>query len=119
MRSFFILLFFINYSTLVGKESLKNSENLCVVAINENTDYQVLGIYGSPHESEWHPAAAFVLLKEMYRFKVVRKEFQQKSPPWQFEFVEMYGGKTIAFVFNLDTRINYCAGPNSFFVKKK
>jgi len=105
-------------SAAVGKEPGNKPENPCKIAIHEKTDYEVLGIYGSPLESEWHPAAAYVLLKEMYRFKVLLKEFQQKSPPWLFEFVEMSGGKTMAFVYHLENRFDYCFGPNAFYVKK-
>ena len=119
MRFFFILLLMIIFSTAVGVESRYKSENPCKVAINEKTNYKVLGIYGSPLESEWHPAAAYVLLKEMYRFEVLRKEFQQKSPPWRFEFVVMSGGKTMAFVYHLEHRFDYCDGPNAFYVKEK
>ncbi len=115
MRSFFVLLLMIIVSAAVGKEH----GNPCKIAINEKTDYQVLGIYGSPLESEWHPAAAYVLLKEMYRFEVLQKEFLQKYPPWRFEFVEMSGGKTMAFVYHLENRFDYCFGPNAFYVKKK
>ena len=105
--------------TAFGKESGNNPENLCRLAVNKKTDYQVSGIYGSPLESEWHPAAAYVLLKEMYRFEVLQKEFLQKSPPWRFEFVEMLGEKTMVFVYNLETRFDYCKGPNAFYVNKK
>ena len=98
MRSFFVLLLMINFSAAFGEESGIKTENLCKKAISEKTEYQVSGIYGSPLESEWHPAAAYVLLKEMYRFEVLLKEFQQKSPPWRFDFVEMSGGKTMVFV---------------------
>jgi len=115
MRSIIVLLLMIIVSAAVGKEP----ENHCRIAINETTDYQVLGIYGSPLESEWHPAAAYVLLKEMYRFEVLQKEFQQKFPPWRFEFMEMSGGKTMVFVYHLEKRFDYCFGPNAFYVKKK
>ena len=118
MRSFFVLLLMINFSAAVGEESGIKTENLCKDAISEKTEYQVSGIYGSPLESEWHPTEAYVLLKEMYRFKVLLKEFQQKSPPWRFEFVEMSGGKTMVFVYHLEHKFNYCDGPNAFYVKK-
>ena len=118
MPFFFILILIINFSNAVGKELGNNPENLCKIAINKNSDYQALGIYGSPLESEWHPAAAYVLLKEMYRFEVLLKEFQQKSPPWRFEFVEMSGGKTMVFVYHLEHKFDYCDGPNAFYVKK-
>ena len=91
MRPFLVLLLMIIVSKAVGVESGNKLENPCKIAINEKTNYQVLGIYGSPLESEWHPAAAYVLLNEMYRFEVLKKEFQQKSPPWRFEFVKMSG----------------------------
>ena len=119
MRPIFVLLLMIIVSTAVGVESGYKPENPCKIAINEKTDYQVLGIYGSPLESEWHPAAAYVLLKEMYRFEVMKKEFQQKSPPWRFEFVEMSGGKSMVFVYHLEHKFDYCDGPNTFYVKKK
>jgi len=115
MRSLFVLLLMIIVSAAFGKEP----RNACKIAINEKTEYRVSGIYGSPFESEWHPAAAYVLLNEMYRFEVLKKEFQQKSSPWRFEFVEMAGGKTMAFVYNLKNRFDYCDGPNAFYVKKK
>ena len=109
----------INFSFASGKEFVNKLENLCVIAISEKTDYQVLGIYGSPLETEWHPAAAYVLLKEMYRFDLLRKEFHKKFHTWRFKFLEMSGGKTIAFVYNLENRYDYCNGPNAFYVKKK
>ena len=118
MRSFFVLFLMIYFSAAVGEESGIKTKNLCKKAISEKTEYQVSGIYGSPLESEWHPAAAYVLLKEMYRFEVLVKEFQQKSPPWRFEFVEMSGGKTMVFVYHLEYKFNYCDGPNAFYVKK-
>ena len=118
MGSFFVLLLMIIVSAAVGKEHGNKPENPCKIAINEKTNSQVLGIYGSPLETEWHPAAAYVLLKEMYRFEVLLKELQQKFPPWRFEFVEMSGGKTIAFVYHLENKFDYCFGPNAFYVKK-
>ena len=118
MRSLFAFLLIIIVFPAIGKDSGNVSENLCRIAIKENTNYKVLGIYGSPLESEWHPAAAYVLLKEMCRFEVLLKELQQKFPPWRFEFVEMSGGKTIAFVYHLDNKFDYCFGPNAFYVKK-
>ena len=108
----------IYFSAAVGEELGIKTENLCKKAISEKTEYQFSGIYGSPLESEWHPAAVYVLLKEMYRFQVLLKEFQQKSPPWRFEFVEMSGGKTMVFVYHLEHKFNYCDGPNAFYVKK-
>ena len=118
MRYFFVLLMMIHFSAAVGEDFGIMGENLCKKAINQNTEYQVSGTYGSPLESEWHPAAAYVLLKEMYRFEVLLKEFQQKSPPWHFEFVEMSGGKTMVFVYHLEHKFDYCDGPNAFYVMK-
>ena len=100
-------------------ESRAKTKNLCKQAINEITDYHVLGIYGSPLESEWQPSAAYILLKEMYRFEVMHKEFKQKSNPWRFEFLETSGGRTMVFVFNEDIKFDFCDGPNAFYVKKK
>ena len=73
MRFFIVLLYIFNFSNAVGKEFEKNTKNLCKIAINENSDYKVSGIYGSSLESEWHPAATYVLIKEIYRFDVLRK----------------------------------------------
>ena len=108
----------IYFSAAVGEESGIKTKNLCKKAIGEKTEYQVSGTYGSPLESEWHTAASYVLLKEMYRFVVLLKEFQQKSPPWRFDFMEMSGGKTMVFVYHLKQKFNYCDGPNAFYVKK-
>ncbi len=119
MRYFIILIIMSNFSITVGKEFENNPENLCKIAIKKNSDYQALGIYGSPLESEWHPAAAYVLLKEMSRLEVMRKDFQQISPPWRFEFVELSGGETVVFVYHLENRFDYCDGPNAFYVKEK
>ena len=118
MRSFFVLLLMINFSAAVGEESGIKTKNLCKKAISEKTEYQVSGIYGSPLESEWNPVSEYVLLKEMNRFEVLLNEFQQKSPPWCFEFVKMSGGKTMVFVYHLEHKFNYCDGPNAFYVKK-
>ena len=72
-----------------------------IKAVNQETDFQVTGIYGSPLEAEWHPAAAYVLRKEMQRFEVLQREFQKKTSAWRFEFAEMVGGKTVVFVYHL------------------
>ena len=109
----------VTFTAVSAKEPRYNHENRCKIAINEKTDYQVLGIYGSPIESEWHPSAVYVLLRKMYKFEVLLREFKQKSPPWRFEFVEMSSRKTMAFVYNLEDRSDYCSGPNAFYVIKK
>ena len=119
MRLVFVVLLIFSFSNAAGKEFEKNSKNRCKIAINENSDYKVTGVYGSSFESEWHPAATYVLLKEMYRFDVLLKEYQQKKHPWLLEFVEMSGGKIMAFVYNLEKRYGYCNGPNAFSVIKK
>ncbi len=97
----------------------KKRENKCENAVQEHTDFQSKGVYGSPLESEWHPAAAYVLIKEMQRFKVLKKEFVEKKSVWRFEFVEMIGGKSIVFVYHLEKQVSFCDGPNAFFVVKK
>ncbi len=94
-------------------------KNMCIKAVNQQTDLQVTGIYGSPLASEWHPAAAYVLRKEMQRFEVLKREFQKKTAAWRFEFAEMVGGKTVVFVYHLRLRTAYCRGPNAFFVLRK
>ena len=119
MRPLFVFLLMFNLSFVSGKEFVKKLENLCIIAVREKTDYQVLGNYGSSLETEWHPAAAYVLLNEMNRFGVLRTEFQQKNHPWRFDFLEMSGGKTIVFVYNSENRYDYCNGPNAFYVVKK
>ena len=100
-------------------ESAEKQENLCERAINQETAYRVSGIYGSSLELEQHPAAAYVLLREMKRFKVLQHKFQQKTDEWRFEFAEMIGGKMIVFVYHLQNQINFCSGANAFFVLKK
>ena len=119
MRFVIFLFFIFNFSNTFGNEFEKNTKNRCKTALNENSNYKVSGVFGSSLESEWHPAATYVLLKEMYNFDVLRKEFQQKNHPWRFEFVEMSGGKIMAFVYNLENRYDYCNGPNAFYVVKK
>ena len=73
-------LFYLSFA--VAEEPEKKRENLCEKAVNQETDFQVTGIYGSPLESEWHPAAAYVLRKEMQRFEVLQREFQKKTAAW-------------------------------------
>ena len=119
MRLIFVLLLIAIVPIAYGDDLGANNRNSCEKAIQENTDYQVQGIYGSPLESEWHPAVAYVLLKEMYRFEILQKEFQQKSNPWRFDFLEMSSGKTVVFVYNVHNKFDYCGGPNAFFVNKK
>jgi len=91
-------------------------ENLCVKAVNQKTKFKVSEIYGSHLESEWHPVAAYVLLKEMQRFKVVKREYIENSVPWRFEFIELIDGKIVVFVYHQKILESYCGGPNAFIV---
>jgi hypothetical protein len=115
MRLFFAFLFVFAGSFVQVVESAEKQENLCEKAVNQESGYRVSGIYGSSLELEQHPAVAYVLLREMQRFKVLQREFQQKTEEWRFEFVEMIGGKTIVFVYHRQLQTDFCAGPNAFF----
>ncbi len=119
MRFFLIFLCFLKIITVNGNESIKKKENLCVKAVNKKTLFKVSGIYGSSLEAEWHPIATYVLLKEMKRFKIIKREYTEKSIPWRFEFIEMVGGKTVVFVYHLRIMKSYCDGPNAFFVVRR
>ena len=119
MRLLFTVLCVFVGTFVQATESSEKHGNLCERAINQETSYRVSGIYGSSLESEQHPAAAYVLLREMQRFKVLKREFQQKLGEWRFEFAEMIGGKTIVFVYHLQNQTNFCSGANAFFVLKK
>ncbi len=119
MRLILVVLCLCYLSFAGAKEPEKKLENLCEKAVNQETDFQVTGIYGSPLESEWHPAAAYVLRKEMQRFEVLQRKFQQKTVAWRFEFAEMIGGKTIVFVYHQQLQTAFCGGPNAFFVLRK
>jgi len=113
----FVCLFYVSFVSAEWPE--KKAENRCAKAVNEKTEYMVSGIYGSPLESEWHPAAAYVLLREMKRFEVLQREFQQKTATWRFEFVEMTSGKTIVFVYHQQLQKAFCGGANAYFVLRK
>ena len=102
-----------------AEESSQEQVNLCEKVVNQETVYRVSGIYGSSLESEQHPSVAYVLLREMQRFKVLQREFQQKTDEWRFEFAEMIGGKTVVFVYHRHLQTDFCAGPSAFFVLKK
>ena len=104
---------------VLAAESTQEQVNLCEKAINQETRYRVSGIYGSSLESEQQPSVAYVLLREMKRFKVIQSEFQQKTDEWRFEFVKMIGGKMVVFVYHRQIQADFCAGPNAFFVLKK
>ena len=119
MRAILVVLCLFYVSFVSSEEAGKKQDNLCAKAVNQKTEYRVSGIYGSPQESEWHPAAAYVQLKEMQRFEVLQREFQQKTAAWRFEFAEMIGGKTIVFVFHQQLQTAFCGGPNAFFVFRK
>ena len=79
MRSVIVVFFWLLLSVTFAAESEKKLKNKCIKAVNQETDFQVTGVYGSPLESEWHPAAAYVLRKEMQRFEVLKREFQKKQ----------------------------------------
>ena len=119
MRLFFAVLCVFSGVFVQASESSEKRKNICEKAVNQETEYRVTGIYGSSQESEHHPTVAYVLLREMKRFKVLQSEFQQKTDEWRFEFAEMVGGKTIVFVYHLHIQTNFCAGPNAFFVLRK
>ena len=119
MRSVIVVFLWFLLSVTFAAEYEKKQKNHCMKAVNQETEYRVSGIYGNPLESEWHPAAAYVLLKEMQRFEVLKREFQKKTKAWRFEFAEMVGGKTVVFVYHLQHLSAFCAGPNAFFVLRK
>ena len=119
MRAILVVLCLFYAYFINAEESEKKLKNQCAKAVNQKTEYRVAGIYGSPLESEWHPAAAYVLLREMQRFEVLQREFQQKTAAWRFEFAEMIGGKTIVFVYHQQLQTAFCGGPNAFFVLMK
>ena len=114
-----LVVFCLFYLSFACAEEPEKKENLCEKAVNQETDFQVTGIYCSPFESEWHPAAAYVLRKEMQRFEVLQREFQKKTAEWHYEFAEMVGGKTGVFVYHLKQLSAFCSGPNAFFVLRK
>ena len=107
------------FSTAVGVEYGNKSENPCKIAINEKQNYKVLESMGVHLNLNGILLRSYVLLNEMYRFEVLKKEFQQKSSQWRFEFVEMSGGKTMAFVYHLKNKFDYCFGPNAFLCQEK
>ena len=78
MRSVIVVFFWLLLSVTFAAESEKKLKNKCIKAVNQETEYRVSGIYGNPLESEWHPASAYVLLREMQRFEVLQREFQKK-----------------------------------------
>ena len=119
MRAILVVLCLFYAYFINAAESEKKLKNQCAKAVNQKTEYRVAGIYGSPLESEWHPAAAYVLLREMQRFEVLQREFQLKTAAWRFEFAEMIGGKTIVFVYHQQLKTAFCGGPNAFFVLRK
>ena len=119
MRLFLLFLCFLEISYVNANESEKKQKNFCKEAINKNTNFRVTGIFGSSLETEWHPAAAYVLLKEMKRFLVLQREFVKKTSQWRFEFAEMIGGKKVVFVYHEKILKNFCRGANSFFVVMK
>ena len=79
MRLILVVLCLCNLSVAGADEPEKKLENLCEKAVNQETDFQVTGIYGSPLEEEWHPAAAYVLRKQTQRFDVLQRDSQKKT----------------------------------------
>ena len=116
MRLILVVLCLCYLSFAGAEEPEKKLENLCEKAVNQETDFQVTGIYGSPIEAEWHPAAAYVLRKEMQRFEVLQREFQKKTAGWRYEFAEMVGGKTVVFVYHRKQLSAFLSGPNGVFL---
>jgi len=53
------------------------------------------------------------------QLQVIQREFRDRAEDWIFEFVELKGGRTVAFVGNKIHRESACRGPNAFFVLKK
>jgi len=119
MMPFVIVFFWLFLSFIFAAETEKTIKNRCKTAVNQETNYRVSGIYGNPFESEWHPAAVYVLLREIQRFKLLQREFKKETKEWRFEFVEMVGGKTVVFVFHTKQHSVFCVGPNAFFVLRK
>ena len=119
MRAILVVLCLFYAYFINAEESEKKLKNQCAKAVNQKTEYRVTGIYGSPLESEWQPAAAYVLFRELQRFQVLQREFQKKTKAWRFEFAEMVGGKTVVFVYHLKQLSAFCSGPNAFFVLRK
>ena len=119
MRTILVVLCLIYANILNAVEFEKTLKIQCAKAVNQKTEYRVAGIYGSSLESEWYPAAAYVLLREMQRFEGLQREFLQKTESWRFEFAEMIGGKTIVFVYHHQLQTAFCGGPNAFFVLMK
>jgi len=78
MRLILVVLCLCYLSFAGAEEPEKKLENLCEKVVNQETDFQVTGIYGSPLESEWHPAAAYVLRKEMQRLRSFNANFKKK-----------------------------------------
>ena len=119
IRLLLVIILFLKVILIYAEKLDNKNKNLCEEAINKNTIYNVSGPYGSRIESELNPSAAYVLLKEMKKFFVLKNEFVEKTTEWRFEFAEMIGGKTIVFVFHEKIFKAFCGGSNSFFVEKK
>ena len=83
------------------------------------SEFRAEAVYGSPLEDAWHPAAFYKLIHRMRQLQVIQREFRERAEDWIFEFVELKGGRTVAFVGNKIHRESACRGPNAFFVLKK
>ena len=77
MKSFLFTIFFFFKLLVVHAEQI-GKKNICEEAIHKNTIFKVTGIYGNSIETEWSSGAAYVLLKEMKKLLVLKKEFVEK-----------------------------------------
>ena len=97
----------------------QSTSNPCASALNRLSEFRTDGIYGSPLEEAWHHVAFYKLIHRMRQLRVIKHEFRDSTEDWTFEFVNLLGGKTVAFVWNRKILAAGCKGPNAFFVKKK
>ena len=107
-----------NVTSLKANE-IKPPNNECANALNQLSEFRAEAVYGSPLEDAWHPAGFYKLIHRMRQLQVIQREFRDRAEDWIFEFVELKGGRTVAFVGNKIHRESACRGPNAFFVLKK
>ena len=105
--------------TSLQANEIKPPNNECANALNQLSEFRAEAFYGSPLEDAWHPAAFYKLIHRMRQLQVIQREFRDRAEDWIFEFVELKGGRTVAFVGNKIHRESACRGPNAFFVLKK
>ncbi|MGB0667362.1 MAG: hypothetical protein ACPGRS_11010 [bacterium] len=106
-------------ATSLQANEIKPPNNECANALNQLSEFRAEAVYGSPLEDAWHPAAFYKLIHRMRQLQVIQREFRDRAEDWIFEFVELKGGRTVAFVGNKIHRESACRGPNAFFVLKK